>query len=60
MKRERIIGNHLYEKCKCGKWVRMTGWFSGLHLCLTDEEINNLNQRGYFWDGERWGNIQSR
>ena len=35
-----IAGNHIYQRCEvCGKLVRMTGLFAGLHFCLTDEEI---------------------
>lgn len=35
-----IIGKHAYQKCReCGKLVRITGWFAGLHICLSDEEI---------------------
>lgn len=34
------LGNHLWATCAdCGKLVKLTGWFRGLHLCLTPEEI---------------------
>jgi hypothetical protein len=36
---ERVIGNHLYSQCPmCMKWVRLTGWFARLHLCLSPRE----------------------
>jgi hypothetical protein len=35
-----IIGNHRWEICTdCGKFVKLTGWLRGVHLCLTPEEL---------------------
>lgn len=35
-----IIGNHMWGKCDyCCKLVKLTGFWRGLHLCLTDEEL---------------------
>lgn len=34
------VGNRLYTRCQdCLKFVRVTGWFAGWHLCLTPEEL---------------------
>jgi hypothetical protein len=34
-----VAGNHIYERCGyCRKLVRMTGWFAGVHICLTEED----------------------
>jgi len=40
-----IAGNRVYQRCAdCGKLVRMTGIFAGIHLCLTDEEKRELDR----------------
>ena len=34
------VGKHLYANCNlCGKLVRVTGWFKGIHLCLSPYEV---------------------
>ena len=33
------IGKHAYGACEdCGRFIRVTGWFGGWHLCLTEAE----------------------
>jgi hypothetical protein len=34
-----VAGNHIYQKCGyCGRYIKVTGWFHGIHLCVTPEE----------------------
>ena len=31
------VGNHVYALCpKCGRLVKLTGFFKGIHLCTED------------------------